>query len=139
MSFKPKMFLILAVCLLVCSATYALSINRRISNVGKVKSIGCTVDTDFIDWGLLAPGEVKHHTIRVTLTGDVNAALKLETTDWQPPEAQQYLFLSWNYAGQVLEPETTVIVDLALSVSQSVQNITNFSFTIVITAIEAEG
>jgi hypothetical protein len=139
MSFKPKMFLVLAVCLLVCSATYALSINRRISNVGKVKSIGCTVDTDFIDWGLLAPGEVKHHTIRVTLTGDVNAALKLETTDWQPPEAQQYLFLSWNYAGQVLEPETTVIVDLALSVSQSVQNITNFSFAIVITAIEAEG
>jgi hypothetical protein len=139
MSFKPKMFLVLAVCLLVCSATYALSINRRISNVGKVKSIGCTVDTDFIDWGLLAPGEVKHHTIRVTLTGDVNATLKLETTDWQPPEAQQYLFLSWNYAGQVLEPETTVIVDLALFVSQSVQNITDFSFTIVITAIEAEG
>jgi hypothetical protein len=139
MSFKPKMFLVLAVCLLVCSATYALSINRRISNVGQVKSIGCTVDTDFIDWGLLAPGEVKHHTIRVTLTGDVNATLKLETTDWQPPEAQQYLFLSWNYAGQVLEPETTVIVDFALSVSQSVQNITNFSFTIVITAVEAEG
>jgi hypothetical protein len=139
MSFNPKMFLVLAVCLLFCIATYALSINRRISNVGKVKSIGCTVDTDFIDWGLLAPGEVEHHTIRVTLTGDVNAVLKLETTDWQPPEAQQYLFLSWNYAGQVLEPETTVIVDLALFVSQSVQNITDFSFTIVITAVEAEG
>jgi hypothetical protein len=139
MSFKPKMFLVLAVCLLVCSATYALSINRRISNVGKVESIGCTTDTDFIDWGVLAPGEVKHHTIRVTLTGDVNATLKLETTDWQPPEAQQYLFLSWNYAGQVLEPETTVIVDFALFVSQSIQNITDFSFTIVITAIEAEG
>jgi hypothetical protein len=80
---------------------------------------------------------VKHYTIHVTVTGDVNATLKLETTDWQPPETQQYLFLSWNYVGQVLEPETTVIADLALFVLESVQNITNFSFTIVITAVEA--
>jgi len=138
MSFKSKILFVLAISLLTCSATYALlSVNRRISNVGEIKSIGCTVDTDFIDWGLLTPGEVKHYTIHVTVTGDVNATLKLETTDWQPPEAQQYLFLSWNYAGQVLEPETTVIADLALFVSESVQNITNFSFTIVITAIEA--
>ena len=138
MSLKTKIFFVLAVSLLTCSATYALlSVNRRISNVGEIKSIGCTVDTDFIDWGLLTPGEVQHHTIHVTVTGDVNATLKLETTDWQPPETQQYLFLSWNYAGQVLTPETTVIADLALFVSQSVQNITNFSFTIVITAVEA--
>jgi len=138
MSFKSKMFFVLAISLLACSTVYALlSVNRRISNVGRIKSMGCTVDTDFIDWGLLTPGEVKHHTIHVTVTGDVNATLKLETTDWQPPETQQYLFLSWNYGGQVLEPGTTVIVDLALFVSQSVQNITDFSFTIVITAIEA--
>ena len=115
----------------------------RIRNHATVKTVGVEVYWDSaltqpvteIDWGYLEPGENKTVRIYIKSISNVPSMLAMRTENWQPPEAEGYIGLSWSYNGIVLNPNDVLPVDLTLSVSPEISGVTNFSFDIVITAV----
>jgi len=115
----------------------------KIRNNATIKAVGVEVYWDSeltlpvtnIDWGFLEPAENKTVRIYIKSIANVPSTLNMTTENWQPPEASNYISLSWNYNGIVLNPNDVLPIDLALSVSAEITGITNFSFDIVITAI----
>ena len=62
--------------------------------------------------------------------------LSLQTANWNPSSAADYVSLTWNYNGQDISPGQAVAVTLSLSVSSSIQGITASSFEIIVAAAE---
>jgi len=52
----------------------------------------------------------------------------LETSDWNPTNAPDYITLSWDYEGEQLVPNQVIKIKLTLSVSQNIEVIENFTF-----------
>lgn len=129
---------------IVATVLGALVARRIISSVGNVKAVGvgvysdsnCTVPISHIDWGFLEPGSSKQFTIYVKNEGNVPVRLSMETNNWNPQSASNYLTLSWNRQDQVLGPGDSVSADLTLSVSPEVSGFTSFSFDIIIVGAE---
>lgn len=117
----------------------------RIRNVGRILSIGievyqdagCTMKCELIDWGLMRPGDVTGVTIYVLNSQTANFTLSLNTTNWTPPQARDYLTLSWNYTGAIIKPGEVIPVQLMLYADVNVTGVTDFTFNTVITATEA--
>jgi len=65
--------------------------------------------------------------------GSAQMTLSLDTENWNPAIASTYIGLSWDYGGEVLGVDGVVEVTLSLSVSDLIEDITNFSFDIVVT------
>ena len=93
----------------------------------------CTTPVSNVDWGKISPGSSSTNTFYVRNEGNSNLMLSLTATNWNPTNAQSYMTLSWNYAGQTIAPDQVMQITLALSVSQSIDGINNFYFDIVIT------
>ncbi len=119
--------------------------NETISNVGSVKAVGvgvywdsaCSNAVSSINWGMLNPGSSKNETIFIRNEGNTTVTLTMTTSNWNPPNASDYLTLNWNYNGQALEVGEVIQVTLTLSVSSSIDGITSFSFDITLTASES--
>jgi len=87
-----------------------------------------------IDWGTLMPGDAATQPIYIRNEGDVPVLLTLFTEAWNPPEAEQYMALSWNYDGSQIAVGKGVSVEFQLTIFSNCTGITSFSFDIVITA-----
>ena len=117
----------------------------QIQNAGTIKAVGvgvywdssCTNETTSIPWGMLDPGSNRTFTVYIRNEGNTAESLSLNTENWNPTNAQNYITLSWNYDGTVLSPDQVVEVNLTLSVSSSIEGIENFRFTIVIVGTES--
>ena len=126
--------------LLNVAATGDLFGSISLSNVGTVKAIGVRVYWDSscgdpvgsIDWGLVEPGATKNITVYIKNEGSAPVTLSLATDNWSPPNAPDYLSLTWDYGGQVIIVDEVVQLTLSLSVSATIDGITSFSFDIVI-------
>jgi hypothetical protein len=137
---------ILIATIIVAVVVVALTMNRPISNVGKIRAIGfdvfadreCTVVLTQIDWGSLAPGEMGAVTLYARNSGNVNITLSFNTTDWNPPNAANYLTIAWNYSGVVLHTGDVLPIQLTNAVSPSITGIMNYSFTINMLATEVQ-
>ncbi len=109
-------------------------------NMGTVKTMGvgvywdsdCNNQVTSIDWGTVDPGSTKDVTAYIRNEGNAPETLSLETKNWDPPDASSYMSLSWGYGGQVIDVGEVVQVALSLSVSDTIEGITNFSFDIVV-------
>jgi hypothetical protein len=120
-----------------------LTSETRVPSVGTVKTVGvgtfwdinCTSRVTEIDWGLVEPGQHVNATIYLKNEGNAPITLSINTENWSPSNATNYITLSWDYAGQTVDPRTVVKVNLTLAVSLDVTGITNFTFGIVITGI----
>jgi len=147
MSFKQRIALkplavLLSIVALTVLASGLTQSSVRIVGRGTVKAVGvgvfwdsnCTSPVSFIDWGMVEPGSMNNVTVYVRNEGNVAANISLTTGNWNPPNASDYLTLSWNYDGRQLNPLGVVQVMLTLTVSSSVQGITSFSFDIIISA-----
>ena len=86
-----------------------------------------------IDWGTLEPGSNKSVTIYIRNEGKKSTSLNFYTSEWNPPEAADYLNLNWDYEGQLISAGEIVQVTFTLSISPSVKGIGMFSFDITIT------
>ncbi|RLI44095.1 hypothetical protein DRO69_08170 [Candidatus Bathyarchaeota archaeon] len=114
--------------------------NRTISNAGAVKAIGVGVywNSDgtsivtSINWGILEPGSSANRTCYIKNEGNSASTLSMNTTNWNPSNASDYISLSWDYDGQLVNPDEVIPVVLTLSISSSVEGITSFSFDIII-------
>lgn len=94
---------------------------------------GCTTKVTSINWGTTEPGGSYNSMIYVKNLGDVGVRLFLNTQNWDPSEAAQYMQLDWNYTDAVLGPEQSIPIRLTLTVSQNATGINDFSFEIVVT------
>jgi len=141
---KPLMVLVTLV-LILFMVTQVVSVtimSKTIPNVGSVRAVGVGVYWDAaltnqvssIDWGVLDPGSNKNFTFYIRNEGNSAVTLTMNTANWNPPTASNYMTLTWNYSGQSLNAGATIQVKLTLSVSASVTGITSFSFDINIVA-----
>ena len=100
--------------------------------LGVYSNYQCTIEMTVIDWGTLEPGATQTILVYVKNEGDSPTTLSLETSNWIPSDASEYLTLNWNYYNQIINPGSNTQVALTLSVDQSIQGIENFSFDISI-------
>ena len=111
-----------------------------IPSLGKITAYGvgiywdsnCTENVTSIDWGVAEPGLTKNVTIYIRNEGNTHTILYLNTTNWYPQEASNYITLSWDYNGEAIEPNQVVQVTLTLSISSNIEGITTFRFDIII-------
>jgi len=114
--------------------------NRTISNAGAVKAIGVGVywnsnGTNMvtsINWGTLEPDSSTNRTCYIQNEGNSASTLSMNTSNWNPSNASDYISLSWDYGGQLVNPDELIPVIFTLSISDSVEGITSFSFDITI-------
>jgi len=125
---------------LVSQVASPLVTEKSISNAGSVKAIGvgvywdenCTSEISFIDWGMLEPGLSENVTVHIRNEGNSVASLSMETSNWSPSNASNYITLSWGYSGESIDPDEVVRITFTLSISATIEGITNFSFDITI-------
>jgi hypothetical protein len=130
--------LVVAVVVTAVIVYYAVKVHGH----GKIKTVGagvfsdagCTQPVGEVDWGVIPQGGSSAVTLYVKNTGNSNVTLSLSTEAWSPSTAQQYLTLSWDYAGVWLLPNQAVKVVLTLNVAQNATGFTDFDFNSVITA-----
>ena len=139
---------IIAVAIVGAAATITafgvLSNNRSIQSYGIVEAVnvgvywnsGCTNVTSSVNWGVLSPGNSKSIIVYVKNEGNVAVKLSLVAQNWNPINAPNYMTLSWNREGQIVNSGSVITATLTLSISSSISKITNFSFDIVITGVE---
>jgi hypothetical protein len=116
--------------------------NTTISNSGSVGAVGvgvywdqaCTNSVTSIDWGVVEPGTNVDKTVYIKNEDNSAVTLSLTTSNWNPPNASNYMTLSWSYEGQSVSAADVIQVVLTLSVSANISGITSFSFDITVTA-----
>ena len=121
-------------------ATGVFLSRQVIANVAMIKTVGvrvykdsnCTLLLTQIDWGMLEPGTTKNFSAYLRNESNVPISLSMTTQKWNPPEAEQFISVSWNQEGKTLEPNQVVSVTFTLSVSADISGVTSFSFEIVI-------
>ena len=93
----------------------------------------CTKRISSVEWGSIEAGRSRDKVIYVKNNGDHEVSLSLSTDDWLPSLASSYLRISWDYDGSVLQKGAVKKVTLTLTISSSINGISNFNFNIVIT------
>lgn len=142
---KTRVALFLIILILACTTlAYALlKTVTSIPSVGIVKTVGveaywdlaCTNRVTEINWGLVEPNSKTNATIFLKNPGNAPITLLLSTENWNPSNALNYIALTWDYAGQTINPGAVAKVNLTLAVSSNITGITSFSFDIVITGV----
>jgi hypothetical protein len=94
----------------------------------------CTSELSSLNWTTLSPGQTKTVTCYLKSTSTANAVLSMSTADWLPSQAASYLTLSWDREGYSIKPNEVVAAALTLHVDGSIQGITSFGFTVILTA-----
>lgn len=120
---------------------------QRVSNAGSIKAVGvgvysdsaCTTNLTSINWGLLTPGTNYTRDIWIKNLGNTRITLSMATEGWSPATASSYITLWWDREGQYLNATQSfkAVLTLYASTTITTTNITDFSFTIVITGTEA--
>jgi len=129
--------------ILICSASaLALWDPRSLLDGGSSpitpKTMGdvlISLNVSSLDWGTLSPGQSKSLGVLVNNIGQLDAILSVKTQNWNPLEAEQFLNLTWDQEGAILQARQTVAAVVSLNVSPTIWNITAFSFEIVVNAI----
>jgi len=147
---EKRVFLVLAVIsitIVALSPLFFASVSRNaleqsvtVGSSGTVKAVGvgvywdsgCTNRVTSINWGTVEPGTNVNSTVYIRNQGNSLATLSMQTENWNPTNASNYLSLSWNYGGQTLAVDEVIQVTFTLTVSSGIQGITSFTFDIVI-------
>lgn len=95
----------------------------------------CTTPLIAVEWGALEAGGSTSSNIYVKNTGTGEVQLILESSNWAPPGADNYLSLSWDYDGSLITPGDIKQVVLILSVSPDCPPYDYFDFDIIINTI----
>ena len=107
---------------------------------GTITTIGVNIYLDrslnnpltSINWGNLKPGTIKNIKSYIKNTGQSKVTLHLQTSNWTPPQATKYITLTWTYTDQQLDSNKVLPVTLTLTISENIQEITGFTFDIII-------
>ena len=136
---EKALFAFVVVSLIFCVFMFLVTINT-IANVSAVEANGvgvywdsdCSNRASSIDWGTLNPGSVKNVSVYIRNEEEEPMHLTLSTTNWNPPEASEFLNLGWDYTGWRMNAGETLQITLSLSVSRYIKGISSFSFDILV-------
>ncbi len=104
------------------------------NNIGVYWNQKCTETVTSINWGNLSPGESKNITLYMRNQDNITIILTINTTNWNPENAPEFLIFSWTSTNTKIEPQQVVKVTLTLHVKQNIKEIKEFSFDITLTA-----
>lgn len=118
-----------------------------IKSVGEIENIGVSVwfDNDltlpcnFINWGLVTPNSSYTLDIYLKNEGNKSVTLSLNTTNWKPINASQWITLDWSYLNETLAPNGVLSVTLMLTIDEAISGINAFEFDITVTAKDTNG
>jgi hypothetical protein len=105
-------------------------------NVGVYSDRQCNQNCTSISWGAVYSGHSTSRIIYVKNTGTLPVTLSMTARSWAPTNAGDYLTLTWDQQGTVLQGDESVSANLTLSAASDASDFTNFSFDIVITGSE---
>ena len=133
-----------ALTILTLTTTGLLSANKTISSTGAVTAINvgvysdsdCTNELTSLDWETISPGDSENKTIYLKNTGNAQITLTMTTTNWTPTGAEGAITIVWDKENSKLTPNQVTPAIITLNISESIEEITNFSFDIVITGTE---
>jgi hypothetical protein len=127
--------------ILAGAAAYAvISKQWRIHSAGTVKAVGLQIKDDSgnlvtsIDWGELTPNSSKDFHVFAINNGTVPITLTLTTENWNPANATNYIGLTWDYLGDIINPGESHPIIFTLTVYSNATSLSSFSFDMVITA-----
>ena len=134
-------FVCLMMVVVLCTVMVNSSLSRTFAYGDGVNGIGigifwnqdCTNRTVSLNWRAIEPGSNTTLTVYIRNEDDSPANLWLATSNWAPSDALDFMTLSWNYSGQILNPYQVIPLELNLNVSSSITGISQFSFTTTIT------
>ena len=117
--------------------------NQNLVHAQTIKGIGvgiywdqaCLNQTLSLNWGTIAAGTSKNLTVYIKNEGNSAISMSLSTSNWNPPSASSYISLNWNYTNQRLKTNEVIPIELTLTVSPTIDGITNFNHITTITAI----
>lgn len=133
--------LVCCLAFLSVAVTYSvLQWNYRVTNTASIKTVGVliyqntnlSVPLTNIVWGVLEPGGSENVSAYMVNTSNVPVTLGLQTENWVPADASDFIGLGWDYGGEVLSVGGSVGVTFTLGVDSTIENITSFSFDLVI-------
>jgi len=94
----------------------------------------CLNKTLYLNWGAIAAGSSNNLTIYVRNEGNSVVSLLLTASDWAPSSASSYISLNWNYTNQALKTNEVIPIELTLTVSPTIDGITDFNNITTITS-----
>jgi len=138
-TYVPGMLLVVAL-LSIFAVTFLFPVTRvpNVSAVETVNSVGIYWDEECenrvysVDWGNLAPGSTRKFNLYARNESNESIILDLLTENWSPLIAAQNMSVSWDYHGHPIYENQVILTELALSVSPEINEVTSFSFDIVI-------
>ena len=127
----------------ITQAFPAAQTSQTLSNTGSIQiqtTVGISVYSDSqcndpkssIFWGTLEPGSTQNVICYIKNEGNVPTTISLQTSNWNPSTAPNYIVLNWNYNDQIIDPNEVIQVTFTLAVLENIQGITNFGFDITI-------
>jgi len=132
---KKMMLLLVIVASLVLNLFLLSTISGQLST--RTQMYSCTTRVSNVPWGTLTRGSSGEYVLYIKNGGTTSLNLFLDTANWSPTKAANYMALNWDYNGQTIKPNQVIQITLRLTVSQSISGIGNFSFEIVLTGTEA--
>jgi len=106
--------------------------NMTVVGVGVYWDANCSSPVNYVDWGSVEPGSVKNVTVFIRNEGNEPSTLFLNTTNWNPQNASDFIKLNWDYNEYIIYPQQTTRVMLMLSVATITTKIKDFNFDIII-------
>jgi hypothetical protein len=102
------------------------------ADLGVYSDSGCNTPLTSLAWGTLQPGGSQTQDCYIKNEGNTALTLSLQTSNWSPAAAENYLDLNWDYSGASIAAGAVIHVTFTLSVDASIEGITSFSFDITI-------
>jgi len=96
--------------------------------IGVYWDFNCSNPTSSVDWGSMKPGSSKNIIIYVRNEGNESVTLSIATSNWNPPEAADFIHLSWDYTGEIIEESQVIPVTLSLYVDVGIKGISVVAF-----------
>jgi hypothetical protein len=96
----------------------------------------CTDKVYSIDWGTLAPGQIKKTVIYVRNEGSAPILLNMSTTNYNPANASNYINFAWSCSDNMLEANQSIQIIQSLQISPKIKSIYSFSFNVILKADE---
>jgi hypothetical protein len=109
-------------------------------DVREPSSANSYLKLSMIDWGSLDVGDAVDKIVVIRNVGYYGVTLSLNTTNWDPVRAADYIQLSWDYDGSVLYPGSKLMATLTLTVDTNIPRArkrNDFSFDTIITGIQS--